>query len=97
MQNDIDAILISAGDDVVTLTREAPMGKTVRYLDGGDMAEIISLGAPKFHKIAVRNIPAGCEIKKYGEVIGRATCDIKKGEHVQCHNITSGVEGGERA
>lgn len=72
MQNDIDAILISAGDDVVTLTREAPMGKTVRYLDGGDMAEIVSLGAPKFHKIAVRDIPAGCEIKKYGEVIGRA-------------------------
>lgn len=34
MQNDIDAILISAGDDVVTLTREAPIGKTVRYLDG---------------------------------------------------------------
>ena len=49
MQNDIDAILISAGDDVVTLTREAPIGKTVRYLDGGDMAEIVSLGAPKFH------------------------------------------------
>lgn len=97
MQNDIDAILISAGDDVVTLTREAPMGKTVRYLDGGDMAEIVSLGAPKFHKIAVRDIPAGCEIKKYGEVIGRATCDIKKSEHVHCHNITSGVEGGERA
>ena len=72
MRNDIDAILISAGDDVVTLTREAPMGKTVRYLDGGDMAEIVSLGAPKFHKIAVRDIPAGCEIKKYGEVIGRA-------------------------
>ena len=64
MQNDIDAILISAGDDVVTLTREAPMGKTVRYLDGGDMAEIVSLGAPKFHKIAVRDIPAGCEIKR---------------------------------
>lgn len=97
MQNNIDAILISAGDDVVTLTREAPAGTTVRYLDGGTLAEVVSLGAPKFHKIAVRDIPAGAELRKYGEVIGRATCDIKKGEHVHCHNITSGAEGGAKA
>ena len=48
MQNDIDAILISAGDDVVTLTREAPMGKTVRYLDGGDRRRSSLSGRPSF-------------------------------------------------
>ena len=35
---------------------------------------------PAGHKFALRNISKGETIIKYGQVIGRATCDIKEGE-----------------
>ena len=43
--------------------------------------------APLGHKIALKDLTAGDTIYKYGEDIGRATCDIKKGEHVHVHNL----------
>ncbi|RLG06284.1 MAG: D-galactarate dehydratase, partial [Thaumarchaeota archaeon] len=44
---------------------------------------------PFGHKLAIREIPRGEEIIKYGEVIGRATRDIEIGEHVHVHNVES--------
>ena len=41
------------------------------------------------HKIALENIMRGQKIIKYGEVIGIANCDIKKGEHVHVKNVES--------
>ncbi|MEM7091130.1 MAG: SAF domain-containing protein [Pseudomonadota bacterium] len=41
------------------------------------------------HKIAIRNIPEGCDIIKYGAPIGFAACEIEAGEHVHLHNIKS--------
>ncbi|MPN58021.1 Galactarate dehydratase (L-threo-forming) [bioreactor metagenome] len=48
-----------------------------------------SMSVPYGHKIAVRDIKAGEDILKYGEVIGRATDDIQKGAHVHVHNVES--------
>lgn len=39
------------------------------------------------HKIAVRDIKAGEHIMKYGQSIGVADVDIKKGEYVHIHNM----------
>lgn len=44
---------------------------------------------PYGHKIAVRDIKKGELIMKYGEEIGGATADIRKGEHVHAHNVES--------
>ncbi|MHA6345630.1 UxaA family hydrolase [Roseivivax sp. CAU 1761] len=41
---------------------------------------------PRGHKVALDAIPAGAEIRKYGQVIGRATRDIRAGEHVHTQN-----------
>ena len=41
------------------------------------------------HKFSLNFIDKGDKIIKYGEVIGVATADIKKGEHVHIHNIKS--------
>ena len=41
------------------------------------------------HKIAVKEIKTGEQITKYGEEIGVATHDIKKGEYVHVHNLDS--------
>ena len=37
------------------------------------------------HKFALCDIGEGEPVIKYGEIIGRATCDIKKGEVLNTH------------
>ena len=44
---------------------------------------------PASHKIALRDIPKGEEIIKYGEIVAVSTRDIKKGEWVHTHNLES--------
>jgi altronate dehydratase len=41
------------------------------------------------HKIALKDIHKGDNIYKYGEIMGYATQDIKKGDHVHVHNVDS--------
>ena len=43
------------------------------------------------HKYALRDIKAGENIIKYGNPIGHATCDIKKGEHVHTQNVKTNL------
>lgn len=43
------------------------------------------------HKYALRDISKGENIIKYGNPIGHATCDIKKGEHVHTHNVKTNL------
>lgn len=45
------------------------------------------------HKYAICNIKAGENIIKYGQSIGHATCDIKKGDHVHTHNLKTNLSG----
>jgi len=57
-----------------------------------DMAQLstgqeITGGIPFGHKVALRDIPAGAAVVKYGVVIGRASSDIPAGTHVHVHNV----------
>ena len=45
------------------------------------------------HKYALRDIKEGENIIKYGNPIGHATCDIKKGEHAHTHNVKTNLSG----
>ncbi len=45
------------------------------------------------HKYAIRDIAAGENIIKYGNPIGHATANIKKGEHVHTHNLKTNLSG----
>lgn len=45
------------------------------------------------HKYAFRDIYKGENIIKYGQPIGHAVCNIKKGEHVHTHNIHTNLSG----
>lgn len=44
---------------------------------------------PPSHKIALRDLGAGEEIVKYGEVVAVTTREIKRGEWVHTHNLES--------
>ena len=45
------------------------------------------------HKYALKDIKCGENVIKYGNPIGHATCDIKKGEHVHTHNLKTNLSG----
>jgi len=45
------------------------------------------------HKYAIRDISCGENIIKYGNPIGHATADIKKGEHIHTHNMKTNLSG----
>ncbi|MFV0491074.1 MAG: UxaA family hydrolase [Pseudorhodobacter sp.] len=42
---------------------------------------------PRAHKLANRAIATGENIRRYGQIIGAATCDIAAGQHVHVQNI----------
>jgi altronate hydrolase len=43
------------------------------------------------HKYALFDIKKGDDVIKYGNPIGHATADIKKGEHVHTHNLKTNL------
>jgi hypothetical protein len=87
------AIKINQIDNVATITDRAKKGEVVSVLseEGKEIDKIkLPTDAPlPFHKIALKQIAKGEEIKKYGEVLGHASKSILKGEWIHVHNIES--------
>ena len=81
------AIILKGNDNVATLIDPATSGAMVELT--GENAGRLTLRAdiPYGHKCAVADIGAGQEVIKYGQVIGRATADIRAGDHVHIHNV----------
>lgn len=84
-----DAVAIDGRDSVAVAMRPLQPGpiavrvdKAVRRLT---LLEPVGIG----HKIALRPIADGEDVRKYGEVIGVATAAIAEGAHVHVHNIKS--------
>lgn len=64
-------------------------GMEVEVRDKKGASEIIAVhgDVPYGHKIALRDIAKGEPIMKYGESIGAASHDIRKGDYVHIHNM----------
>jgi len=81
------ALVLAPEDNVATLPWGCRQGEPV------DVAETQPLTAihpvPRGHKIALRDIPQGGRIIKYGQTIGQATVPIGRGEWVHVHNVMS--------
>ena len=71
------------------------VGVALSSLKKGEEAEgvILCEDIEKGHKFALKAISKGDKVIKYGEVIGRATADIKPGEHIHSHNMATNLEG----
>ena len=80
--DDLDNVATIFANDVVD-------GMTVLVKDKkGETEQItISGNVPYGHKIALFDIKKGEKIMKYGECIGAASSDIKKGDYVHVHNL----------
>lgn len=84
------ALKVDDLDNVATIfANDVEDGMTVLVKDKkGDTEQIkISGNVPYGHKIALFDIKKGEKIMKYGECIGAASCDIKKGDYVHVHNL----------
>ncbi len=77
---------INVADDVAVALLDLPKGTMA---DGVCLLDDVPFG----HKVAIRDLPAGAEIIKYGAPIARATRDIRAGEHVHTHNAHTRLSG----
>jgi altronate dehydratase small subunit len=90
------ALMLSEKDNVATLLEDVAAGNEVLVRLGSDTStvnagESISFG----FKIAVSDIARGAAIIKYGETIGIASSDIKRGDMVHVHNLEGGRGRGD--
>ncbi|WP_019936563.1 UxaA family hydrolase [Bordetella sp. FB-8] len=76
------AIRLHPNDDVVIATRQLMSGTRI---DTEDLT--VSGLIPPGHKIATRAIKAGEPVKRYSQIIGVASQDIARGQHVHTHNL----------
>ena len=79
-------VLLSPDDNCLVVASGLREGDTVT-VEGEQVAVMRTIGVG--HKLARRPIRAGEKILKYGAVIGTATADIGRGEHVHTHNLES--------
>ena len=78
-------IRLNPADDVVIARVEIPehtmlLRESVRT----------AVKVPPGHKIAVREVKAGQPVRRYNQIIGFATRDIRPGDHVHVHNLAMG-------
>ncbi|MBQ3272880.1 MAG: altronate dehydratase [Solobacterium sp.] len=86
----INALMMDEQDNVVTCVTEVPAGEEVVFRKGTELQTVqAEENIPYCHKIALTDLPAGSDVIKYGELIGRTTEDVKKGHWVSDRNILS--------
>lgn len=86
----VKGIKIEAKDQVITLTEQAKAQDVIVYTTQGQICEVTALEEiPRYHKAAVADIKKGERVFKYGEEIGEAVEDIRKGQWVHTHNLKS--------
>lgn len=86
------ALMHDEEDDVAVVVQDVAVDQDVRAitLEGKEVAVVRAIApVPLGHKIALRDIPQGMEVLKYGRAIGRSTQDIGRGAHIHTHNIRS--------
>ena len=77
------AVQVQPIDNVASIFAEVSAGNVVEVMARDGSVEAIPYG----HKIALRDIPRGSTVLKYGESIGIATKDIQRGDYVHVHNL----------
>ena len=83
------AIVINKIDSVATSITDIEAGSTVSVKSGSEIKVKVRQSIPFGHKFALKKIEEGDSVIKYGEMIGRATKTIEKGDHVHVHNVES--------
>ena len=84
--SDISSVLIlHASDNIAVARRALRSGEDFAF---GASAVTVTEPIPLFHKVAAQPIPKGSPIRKFGQPIGSAACDIAPGQWVHTHNVS---------
>src|SRR3990170_4896124 len=78
-------IRLHPDDDVVIARLDISTGTLVSK---ENVRAVVTI--PAGHKLAVRDVAQGKPVRRYNQIIGFATRDIKAGEHVHVHNLAMG-------
>lgn len=78
------AVHLSKVDEIAVAKTTLAAGSELRT--DGRVIRVRQL-VPTGHKVAVRRVPRGQPVRRYGQVIGFATRDVEPGEHVHSHNL----------
>jgi altronate hydrolase len=90
MLQDVPLVLrLNPADDVVIARRQLLSGTLIK----SEGVTVIGM-VPPGHKLATRAIATGSPVRRYNQIIGFATRDIRPGEHVHLHNLGIGAEHG---
>jgi hypothetical protein len=86
----VRAILLHPSDDVAVLVEPVQAGGAILVVGGAAPTDLTAAQSlPLGHKVALRPLPEGHRVRKYGQIIGRTTAAVAPGEHVHVHNLTS--------
>jgi altronate dehydratase small subunit len=92
------ALILSAKDNVATALQDFTAGADVPVRLGKEIRQVKVLEKIPFgFKVAVTDIAKGSPVIKYGEGIGIASSDIKKGSLVHIHNLEGARGRGDLA
>jgi altronate dehydratase small subunit len=82
------ALIVSPKDNVASVMEEVSSGDDI-VAQGANETRLLQAveKIPFGFKVATVDIRQGDTVSKYGEVIGRASKDIRKGALVHIHNI----------
>lgn len=84
----VSAVFLHPEDNICVAARLIPSGSEVA---AGPYTVRASADVRLGHKMAVREIPRGEPVLKYGQVIGYATATINPGDWVHTHNLSAGT------
>lgn len=79
------AVLLHPEDDVAIAKAQLAPGTVLMLSEGIDVR--VRQAIPSGHKVALRAVPAGQPIRRYGQIIGVAIRAVEPGEHVHSHNL----------
>jgi len=78
-------ILLHPDDDVAIARVPLEPGQTVA---AGGVEIVVRQPVPAGHKVALRPLPPGARVRRYGQAIGTVSAPIAPGEHVHVHNLS---------
>lgn len=84
----LDVAVLLNPNDAVFIAKQPLLPRTVVRTPEGEVK--IAQMIPPGHKVALKHIAVGGEVRRYNQIIGFATQEIKPGEHVHSHNLSVG-------